>query len=216
MSAKLRKETEVRVKPQQKIPWVHTKLTHYIADKTLNATWHAVSAANAEWETFLSYVIPVGMTAKINETPVMRFKLYDATGTEQYVSADLMLAMSKVGKFLVNEICSLGFYGSRWYDVPWKDQLTKQYRELLEINHGYTQVLLFAGESLLFQVKNSGVDIPAVCHASTLLEFDIDVITDADLKRAMTPTMPGVSKDEIQRQQQIQEVPLSEQTTPYD
>lgn len=197
---------------QVRIPWTHTKLTHYTADKTLNAVWSEVAAAEDRWITFLSFSIPVGMTAKIDEKPVMRFKVYKADGTEQFVTADMMLAMQKVGKAMVTEICPLGYYG-RWYHNSWLEQINVELREHLEIDTGYFYTILFAGETLLFQVKNSGVILPSTPHASTLLEFDIDVITDADLKRAghIIPTIPPVSarfveteQDKEQRKEGIQ------------
>ena len=192
-------------KNKVRIPWIHTKLTHYIADKNLNAVWTEVAATQDRWLTFLHYVIPVGMTARIPWKPIMRFKLYDAGGTEQYQSADIMLGLRKVGKALDIEICQLGYY-ARWYETSWLEQLDKNFRESLEIETGYNECILFAGETILFQVKNSGIVSPAVCLASTILEFDIEIITDSDLKAVLKPSMPAVSAREVQTIQETQEI----------
>lgn len=198
-------------KRKVRIPWNHIKLQENTANRELNAVWTAVTADQDRWITFLHYVIAPGQTARIVMNPVMRLKLYQTDGEEQHPSANMMLAMLKVKKAQPTEICSLGFYRN-WYDNTWLEQLNRELNDQLTIDTGYFEVLLFAGETLLFQVRQSGIDIPSTPHTSSKFDFPIDVINDAELKQALNPIhKTPVSAREVQTWQETQEIPLSEQ-----
>lgn len=166
---------------RRKVPWVHTKLSAYTTGDILNCVHTAVTASHNYWETFMSWEIPLGMTARIIINPVMQFKIYASGGEELGRSVQLMLSLQRKGKATPTEIYRFPY--SLFYDISWGDQLNREWRESLTINIPYTETLFWEGEKILLQLINSTIAIPASPHASTLLQFDIQVIDNADVKR---------------------------------
>jgi len=167
-----------------KVPFEHIDLNIYTSGQVLNAVWTAVTNGLDRWETFLSYQVPTGMTARLVFRTPMRFKLYNAGGTEQGRAVQMMLGLQKVGKSFVNEICPIPY--SVWYDIAWADQLNSNNRDSLIVDLGScVEVIFWEKEQVVFQVKNSTIDIPENPHSSTLIAYPIQVITNAELARAL-------------------------------
>jgi len=166
------------------VPFEHIKLLVYTSGQVLNAVWTAVANGLDHWHTFLHYVVPVGMTARLVFRTPMRLKLYNAGGTEQGRAVQMMLGLQKVGKSFVTEICPIPY--SQWYDLAWVAQMNQDNRDSLVVDlGGYGEVIFYEQEHIVFQVKNSTIDIPSTPHVSTLIEYPIQVITNAELGRAL-------------------------------
>jgi len=185
----------------QNIPWTHTLLTVYTSGQTLNAVHTAVTSGKDYWLTFLHYLIPVGMTARILMNPVMQFKIYASGGEELHRDDNLMLAMQKVGKHTPTEIHQFDY--SSWYDISWADQLNRDSRDALTLGMTWTEVLLWEGEQILFQIKNSSISLPASPHANTLIQLPIDIVDNADLARAFKAHEDEARKQAMKAKGQI-------------
>lgn len=166
------------------VRWNHVDLNVQTSGQVLNCVHTAAANGKTYWQKFMSWKIPVGMTAKlIFHTPV-RFKQYSATGEEQARATKMMLGLQKVGKAMPMEITQL-IYG-QWYDISWADQLNTKSRDSLIVDlGGCYEALFWEGEQIQLLVKNSSIDIPEAPHASTLIAYPIQVQTNADLARQL-------------------------------
>lgn len=177
------------IKAEQKrleglVRWEHVDLSVNTSGEVINCVHTAVGAGLDHWWKFIHWQVPVGMTAKlVFQTPV-RFKQYATGGEEQARDTELMLGMQKVGKAMPVEITRLLY--STWYDLTWVEQLNAKVRESLIVGLGTCyEALFWEGEQIQLLVKNSSIAIPSTPHASTLIAYPCQVLTNADLARQL-------------------------------
>lgn len=164
------------------INWEHVDLSINTSGEVFNCVHTAVGNGLDHWWEFMSWQIPVGITAKLVFQTLMRWKHYAAGGEELGRNVELMLGMEKVGKNMPIEIERLVY--SKWYDWTWLEMLNSDARDSLSIGlGGCSEALFWEGEKIVLYVKNSTIDIPVAPHASTLLSLPIQYLTNADLKR---------------------------------
>jgi len=183
---KIRTDSDWAVETQRRlrelVRWNHIDLNINTSGEVLNCVHTAVANSLDHWWEFMSWQIPVGMSARIVMNSVMRFKIYAAGGEELGRNVELMLGMQKVGKAMPTEIVRLKY--STWYDWTWLEMLNRDARDSLIIDLSPAfEVLLWEGEQICLYVKDSTIDIPVNPHTSTLLAYPCQVITNADLAR---------------------------------
>lgn len=167
---------------------VPTELNEYTTNNEFNAVWTACVADLKRYETFLSYKVPVGVFMKIYFHPFLMLKLYDTDGFEA-TRGRIVLAMQKSTRFLpiaFNEIKDYSFYK----DIPWTDQMLRQYKEAITFDTGYDEIILLEGEQLLFQIYNCDIALPSPCHEDTHVKMGVQCIEGGELVRGALTNPP--------------------------
>lgn len=197
-SDKIRSDSDWVVETQRRLKelvrFSHVDLNINTTGEVFNCVHTAVANGLDHWWEFMSWTIPLGITARIVMNSVMRFKIYAAGGSELGRNVELMLGMEKAGKALPVEIVRLKY--STWYDWTWLEMLNRDARDSLVIDLSpYSEILLWEGEKLALYVKNSTIDLPVNPHASTLLAYPIQHITNADLQRQIEKIKKQIMKE---------------------
>ncbi|GAI02100.1 unnamed protein product [marine sediment metagenome] len=150
---------------------------------SLPAVFAAVAKDTKRYQTFVSYLIPSGGILSLNYNEPLHLVLKTAGGVE-LESGRLLIGMLKPHGVLVKAFNAFNEY-STYKSIGWQNSLNRKYRDNLEVDTGYDEVILFEGETLVFQIYDCDDVLPEAAHADTRLKYAVNLGDMSDFVRAM-------------------------------